>query len=387
MRLSHWDFRPKKRRKYVVAGSVEDRSAPPRKRPTLRILLLAAFGVLVYWKYDSFIRSPLAQTLLHPGILWQKTAAFLAMPTAPTSAATTAETSPDSLWMRWTCASSKQDSCVDSWTGLEPGEKGRLRSLLWKTRLRGNLPAPDSFSAAYRRNSGVTQGPEASAAEGAYPDPASSLSWRLEHVKLSAGGRELALAPLIDGAGTESFCLREEGSPLGSQALCLAGPEPRSPLVQSDPPRLIQERPPVIAFLPAGNRPVHPVLPGKVMDLPPVEGGWLKLHHGGTLFSFYSGFAMIRPGLQAGSMVDTRDTLGFSGSPDSTAVSAVEGISIGAAGTDTGIVAAANVAAATANGVHAADGLHLRIERDGSPVDPMAFLGLDPDSGKVAHGP
>lgn len=380
MRLSHWDFRPKKRRKYVVAGSVEDRSAPPRKRLTLRILLLVTFGVLVYWKYDSFIRSPLAQTLLHPESLWRKTTDLLSIPTAATSVATPAETSADSLWMRWTCASPKQDSCVEAWIGLESAEKGRLRALLWKTRLRGNLPEPDSFSVAYRRNSRVIDDPEASAAEEAEADLATVASWRLDHVKLAAGGRTLTLSSPVKDAGTESFCAREDRAPGDSIFLCLDMPAPQPPLAQANQPRLIQERPPVISFLPVGNRPVHPVLPGMVTDLPTAGGGWLKVHHGGTLFSYYSGFTVLSPGMQAGSQVDIGDTLGFAGSPDSAAASATEGISIDIAETDTG-------RPSSNFGKRAMDGLQLRIERDGSPVDPLAFLGLDSDSGKVAHVP
>lgn len=380
MRLSHWDFRPKKRRKYVVAGSVEDRSALPRKRLTLRILLLVTFGVLVYWKYDSFIRSPLAQTLLHPEILWRKTTALLAMPSTAPAVATPAETSADSLWMRWTCASPKQDSCVEAWIGLESAEKGRLRALLWKARLRGNLPEPDSFSVVYRRNSGMTDDPDASAAEDAYTDLAKVASWRLDHVKLAAGGRTLTLSSLVKDAGTESFCAREDGAPAGTTFLCLDMPAPHTPLAQANPPRLIQERPPVITFLPAGSRPVHPVLPGMVTDLPAAGGGWLKVHHGGTLFSYYSGFTVLSPGMQAGCLVGIGDTLGFAGSPDSAAASATEGISIGIAETETGSTSS-NI------GRRAMDGLHLRIERDGSPVDPLAFLGLESDSGKLAHVP
>lgn len=64
MKLSHRDFRPQRRSKYVVQ--------PPKRRPTLRILLLAVFATLVYLKFDSFVSSKVFQTLAHPKVLVQK---------------------------------------------------------------------------------------------------------------------------------------------------------------------------------------------------------------------------------------------------------------------------------------------------------------------------
>ena len=49
MSLSRRDFRPSKRTRFVAG--------PPRRKPVLRILLLAGFGALVYLKFDSFVAS------------------------------------------------------------------------------------------------------------------------------------------------------------------------------------------------------------------------------------------------------------------------------------------------------------------------------------------
>jgi hypothetical protein len=150
----------------------------------------------------------------------------------------------------------------------------------------------------------------------------------------------------------------------------------------------------VLGLRAALDEAVHPVLPGRILEVPQGPDGWLKVHHGGTLFSYYSGLARLRPGLVTGLRVDTEDTLGFAGplpaslaAPPAYTTSATSAASAASAATTdspvadtiTGAVAGRTPPAPASEGL-----LLLRIEKDGSPADPRAFLGLDP---AMAAGP
>lgn len=366
MRLSHRDFRPKKRRKYVLPGSVEDRSGPSRKRLTLRILLLAAFGILVYLKYDDFIQSPLIKRLREPQQLWKDAVRNFREPAVREPATALPQISPDSVFMLWSCASAKSDSCLDAWAGMDAGDKGSIRALLWKARLRMKLPEPSSFAAGFRGNpaavpeTGTAQDSASEAAEAAGEAPA--RPWRLDRIRFQAGPGSLDLESLRDSAGGERWCLRSTPPTADPDILlegrsaatltCLDEPRPKPPLRLFSDPELHPERPPVLSFRTGSGEAFHPILPGKVMGLPSGEKGWLKVYHGRNLFSYYSGFAGIGKDLDPGALVGVGDTLGFAGDADTAA--AMPG---GAARTGT---------------------LRLRIEKDGSPIDPLAFLGLEP---------
>jgi hypothetical protein len=88
--------------------------------------------------------------------------------------------------------------------------------------------------------------------------------------------------------------------------------------------------------------------------MPAASGGeWMKIYHGENIFSYYRGFAQVRPGLKTGSRVDTHDTLGLVAARGDTL-----------------------------------EGLQVRIEKDGLMVDPLAYLGLPPvtDTMAAVHG-
>jgi hypothetical protein len=76
--------------------------------------------------------------------------------------------------------------------------------------------------------------------------------------------------------------------------------------------------------------------------------GWLELHHGRNLFSFYRGLARVGSSVRAGAMVEPGDTLGW-------------------------------MAGDSAR-------LELRIESAGKIVDPLAFLGLPASGEETRHG-
>lgn len=357
MRLSHWDFRPRRRRKYVTPGSGDGPSGPARGRPTLRILLLAAFGLLVYLKYDDFIRSPLIQGLREPEKLWRETVARLREPepSAP-SAAALPQVSPDSTRWEWRCASPDQDSCLSAWTGLDSAQRGSLRAALLKVRLGFGVPEPSAFSALFHRP------PAGSLASVPFQEPSlapadgEAAGLRLVGLDLESEGGRLRAVWSVDSLGRGRWCEGLPRSRAGGMP-CLEPAPPQPPLRPAPAAALETVRPPVLAFAVPGRAPVHPVLPGRVVSPGVAGAGWIKLHHGGGLFSYYSGLDSLRAGLRAGDRVSPEDTLGFAAAADSARPEGPDGR------------------------------LRLRIERGGSPVDPLAFLGLAADSTGAAHGP
>ena len=104
---------------------------------------------------------------------------------------------------------------------------------------------------------------------------------------------------------------------------------------------------PAARFAAPPNALVRPILRGRVVDLPaPGDSAhWLKLHHGRNLFSYYRGVARLDSAVRVGAMLDPGATLGWA-APESAAVD-------------------------------------LRLEAEGRPLDPLAFLGLPLEG---AHG-
>ncbi len=353
MRLSHWDFRPKQRRKYVAAGTADGHNGP--RRTALRILLLAAAGGLVYLKYDDFIQSPALQKLRNPDSLWQAARERvrpwlpLGVAKAPPSVPATAS---EAGRLEWTCASAKRDSCLEAWALPSEMARGAVRAALRKAQTRTGFPELSGFSAVFQR---VPQ------------EIAASESWELTRVVLVAGDRTLDWASLPDGTGALRWCAHRAGNPVH----CPAESDPRPPVRRFASAELRAERPPVLGLRVAADEAVRPVLPGRILDLPRGPEGWLKVHHGGTLFSYYSGFARLQPGLAAGLPVDEGDTLGFAGPPQSALPASAIPHDPAAPSADTVVVAAIPASSLESH-------LLLRIEKDGSPVDPQAYLGLTP---------
>jgi hypothetical protein len=96
-----------------------------------------------------------------------------------------------------------------------------------------------------------------------------------------------------------------------------------------------------------------------VVELPRGPETWLVLRHGSGLLSYYLGFAKLNPALVEGGPVAAGEVLGFAATSDSLAGSGASAPPMP---------------------------LRFRVERSGSPEDPLAFLGLSaaaPD----AHAP
>jgi hypothetical protein len=346
VRLSHWDFRPKRRSRFVAVGSAAGRSGSLWKRPGLRIFVLGAFGVLVYLKYDDFVQSALLQSLNRPGELWKTGVEKVRSRIAPPPPAQyRGAYSADSLAREWSCTASEGISCISLWSGLEEEEKGRIRAMVGKARLAWGAPETSGVSALFRRFSPM------SSREGSLPLESAEMSsredgkpWRLSRIRLDWPQGGLTVAPYIHPDGTERLCRVQSGM----RGDCLGIRRPRPPLKVSQSPAPSLERPPTLDFAAPAGEIVHPILPGRVAALPADSDGWLKLHHGGSLFSYYAGLEHAGTGLDVGAPVRADDTLGRARVPDSSAAAPIT--------------------------------LRLRIERDGSPVDPVAFLGLESDS-------
>lgn len=321
----------------------------------MRILLLGAFGILVYLKYDDFVRSPFIQGLREPEKLWRETMArFLAPEEAPPPAAALPQISPDSARWEWRCASPDQDSCLSAWVGLDSAQRGSLRAALLKVRLGFGIPEPKAFSALFQRPFppmpiyGDRGGPALG------PADEDERILRLVALDLEAEGKRMRATWWSDSLGQGRWC---DGPPRSQGTACLEPATPQPPLRPAPAATLEPVRPPVLAFAISGRSPVHPVLTGRVVSPAAIGGGWIKLHHGGGLFSYYSGLDSVRMGIRSGDRVTADDTLGFVSAADTARPEGPDGL------------------------------LRLRIERDGTPVDPMAFLGLAVDSAGAAHGP
>lgn len=425
----------------MAAELARSQFAPPRKRPTLRILLLIAFGALVYLKYDAVIQSPWVQGLRHPGGLVDSLVSRFRTP-SQRALPGPVPVAGDSLAWTWTCPSPRSDSCLSAWISLGEEEQGQVRATLARGLLKSGLTSADSFAATFARvpnpdegmepptlSAGMDPAPSGDSAtlESAYSagsSPSGAGPSRLSVLRFSAQGRTFSMrrflrtaqGPVASPQG--SWCLESPAAESGPAAIpdCLFPPQPQPPLSAAawslDP-----ARPPTAFFWSASSQAFHPVLPGKVVEIRPGPSGWVKIHHGGLLFSSYSGYGGLRAGLAAGMEVGMADTLGMvslQGAPespspgfDSSAAVPTDPTAAAMQASSTGpavptaaaipavpsaaapvVPVAAAAAVASAPGmvvapVHPAPtkvGLRLGIEKDGSPVDPLAFLGLDAQS-------
>lgn len=352
MKLSHRDFRPQRRLKYVAP--------PPKRRPTLRILLLAVIGLAVYLKYDTVVTSQTFQNLRKNT---EELVADLVKKVPAAHSTSTTDTglrwSVDSTSLEAVCTSPKADSCLEQWHGLGKETVGTLNAYLRKAIAQWDADAGGGFLARFRR----------------VPNESDPLAPGNAGTLLEIDRLELRSAK-----GTVVLERIPEKNALCAEGRCLDELNPRAPFanfrqaaipIHSDAQ---EARIPEAAFIPLGDAAAGPVLRGRVIELsipadsvitpvgsanpgaiPPVPGPsvstgtWIKIYHGRNIFSFYRGFAELHAGLRPGSVVNTGDTLGMvPGKGDSLGV------------------------------------LELRIEQDGLMVDPYAFLGLQPDSARPA---
>lgn len=326
MKFSHRDFRPPRRSKYV--------GRPSKRWPTLRILLLGLFGLAVYLKFDTVARLPIWESVRHPGA-W--ISARLRPPAPPPLRSPVALAwDPDSNRVRAECPAANE-ACLDAGFPLGREPAGQVRAILGKAASRWQARPAGGFAATFAR----------------VADPgATDTGWFLQRLEIRRAPRDLVLEKRADAEGN-SFC---------AEGRCLDDLGPHAPLaayldarpwrwaMPAFDPGLPSPDAPAASFAAASGSGVHPILRGQVVSVPPQgdTSGWLGLHHGRNLFSYYRGPARWGASVRAGAMLEAGDTLGWMGGDSAR--------------------------------------LDLRIESAGKALDPMAFLGLPAPGEEIAHG-
>ena len=270
----------------MAVGSAAGRPDSLWKRPGFRILLLGAFGLLVYLKYDAFVQSPYLRSLAHPAELWRTGMDKVRLRIAPPPPdGYLGVLSADSSAREWSCAdggNSGDGACITAWSGMDEDEKGRIRAMVQKARLAWGAPESTEVRALFRR-----QVP-AARPEGDEPEDAARASlgmdaeeWRLARIRMEWPQGSLTVAPRRGADGREEICRIGNGR----REECLDGSQPLPPLRTFQTPFPSRERPPTLDFAAPAGEAVHPILPGHVVALPADSAGWLQLHPGGSLFS------------------------------------------------------------------------------------------------------
>jgi hypothetical protein len=346
VKISHRDFRPQRRSRYV--------NQPPKRRPTLRILLLAGIALAVYVKFDSVIASPSFQKLRHPERMFSGWGD--AAPDAAKPVSIALRWAVDSAYAEAECQSPRFDSCLANLDGMDPEALGSLRAALQKVALQWNFNDAGGYTARFTRSQAGADllNPGGSALE-------------LSRLELRPGRGAPAEAGSEHGASRQErrmggmLVLNKSGVPGetkgmlcdGTECLDATHPLPPFPLFRKTAAvSMDASRIPQADFLPIAGTAAKAVLPGRIVELPSDPGKeWMKIYHGANIFSYYRGFTRMRPGRNNGSLVNAQDTLGFVEVPD-----AEEG------------------------GITVSDaserGLEVRIEKDGLFIDPLAWLGL-----------
>jgi hypothetical protein len=333
VKLTHRDFRPLRRSKYVAQ--------PLKRRPTLRILVLAALGIAVYLKYDSVVNSKVFQNLRQPrrlvDAMLHQGPAVAAVPPAEGLA-----WSADSAQLDAECRDAVVAACLNRWqSSLGPETVGSLRGVLAKASMQLDVDADHGIKARFIR-----------AAETADPLEGPTASLELTRLEIH-GGKEILVLEHPPGNATASFCDKQR---------CLDSNPPRMPFARyriteksdSAEPEFPRTPGVILSLVPLDGPKVNPILRGRVVEIPAVmdAGQWVKIYHGANVFSFYRGLSSLGPAIKTGALIESGETLGL----------------VAAVGDSAGV-------------------LDLRIEKGGIFIDPMEFLGIAPEAMANAHEP
>jgi hypothetical protein len=328
VKLTHRDFRPLRRSKYVAQ--------PLKRRPTLRILLLAALGVIIYLKYDTVVRSKAFKSLSEPAKLWHAMLNGEGTAAPAIASGTGLRWSPDSAFLAAECSGSVAAACLESWSKLGREPVGTLRAVLVKARIQWSADAGNGFRAKFARLVGDDESRD-------------GKSGNLELVQVELrGGTGSVILEQSEGERTGLFCEGEKcldqrptQLPFGRVR---AEPQSKQPGSEDSATGGAQSiEPQSIRLFSLEGSAVKPILPGRVVAVPDsaASNPWMKIYHGENIFSWYRGFSSLRSGIAPGVMIGSGDTLGFVAARGDTA-----------------------------------EALDLRIEKDGTPADPFAFLGI-----------
>jgi len=326
VKLSHRDFRPARRSKYVARL--------PKRRPTLRIILLGLLGLVVYLKFDAVARLPFWKTFRHPGE-WISAQMRQRVP-ASAPCPVVLDWAHDSSHVNAVCPVAASQ-CLGAGFPLGSEPAGQVREILGKAEAQWQARAGSGFAAGFARSQDL-----------ASAEP----RWELERLELRGEAKPLVLEKDPSRSGA-AFC---------AEGRCFDDLQPHPPIASFRSMRVKNlSAPSFDSGLPIASEPaaffsaangtgVLPILRGRIVAVP-AEGdtaGWIKLHHGRNLFSYYRGLARMGTAVRAGAMLEPGDTLGWIAG-DSAAV-------------------------------------ELRIESGGMALDPLAFLGLPARAEETIHG-
>lgn len=333
MKLTHRDFRPLRRSKYVAQ--------PLKRRPTLRIVALTAVGIAVYLKFDSVVDSKIFQNLRQPRKLVEAM-----LHKGPVAAAVSPSAgltwSADSAQVEAECSDSLIANCLYRWQSSLGAETiGALRGVLAKASMQLEVNADHGFNAHF-----------IPAIETADPQEGPVASLILSRLEIS-GGSETLVLERPPGNTSAPFCDKRK---------CLDANPLRMPVarfrvkVKMDPAgtesRLAAGT--TLSLIPIDGSNVNPILRGRVVEAPsnPGPDRWVKIYHGADIFSYYGGLSDLGPTIKPGTMIEAGETLG----------------QVAAAGDSSGI-------------------LDVRIEKGGVFIDPFEFLGVAPQAVATAPEP
>ncbi|MBW8887154.1 MAG: hypothetical protein JF616_05275 [Fibrobacteres bacterium] len=296
--------------------------------------MLGLLALVVYLKFDSVARLPFWKTFRHPGE-WISTRMRQRTPASAPSPVDL-DWAHDSSHVNAVCPVAPSQ-CLGTGFPLGPEPAGQVREILGKAEAQWQARAGTGFAAGFARSQDLAS---------------SEPRWELERLELRGEAKPMVLEK-DPSRGGAAFCVNGR---------CLDDIHPHPPIASfrsmrvknlptpSFDPGFPAGASPEALFSAANGTGVLPVLPGRIVAVP-AEGdtaGWLKLHHGRNLFSYYRGFARMGTSVRPGAMLEPGDTLGWIGG-DSAAV-------------------------------------ELRIESGGMALDPLAFLGLPARAEENVHG-
>ncbi len=305
MKFSHRDFRPERRLKYV--------SQPPKRRPTLRILIFAAIGCIVYLKFDAFMASPFIRKLQAS---WISKASPLSAEVLngklPTDNSVEVKNSlpvpgvrgrwewaQDSSRFEFTCGSKLVEACFQEDVGeyskllgperLGPELLGQLRALISKCQSQWDVKPTVGFVARYSTVP-TSEGRLAKA--------------ELQSLDFEDSQAHVSLR-VVDHEGYVKYCW--EGK-------CLDERFVHAPVSSAGSLEKISSPRPEWRYFLVAEESVHPALRGRIVSLPPKNdtSGEVKIYHGGELYTSYIGLTRLAA-VHTGMMVNPKDTLGWTG--------------------------------------------------------------------------
>jgi hypothetical protein len=270
VRLSHADFRPGKRPRYVPSGS------PRRKLPLIRIALLLGLGFLVYTGFDEYW--PRLRDSVQPAALWAR-----AFGSGAPAATLAAAWSGDSSRITLECPRGLTGACCEALRPAGPDLCGEAAALMTKARRKGAIRV------------------------GARQEGTLQLEARAVVSDLGDWGFQLSGLRGRDGAGVFLF-RRAAGAAAWCDAArgCLREPAPRAPLAGG----LLREEPGAGPRWTAPGAQVRAVLPGRVAAVTKARDGMrVRVYHGRELYTDY-GPLTPAAGVKSGALVKAGSHLG-----------------------------------------------------------------------------